>query len=230
MPPKLRHRAVERQTLSEQIYQSLKRAIIERDLAPGERLKEFEIAESLGASRTPVREALSKLEQQGFVRPHRSGGLTVVELSKEDVVEVFGLMKVLETYAAQLAAERISPRRLEQLEKLCDRAERVVEGDGEVLGELNRRFHELLVETAGHRRLQDLIANLRYTIQPYRIVSLTQLEFRRSSITDHRAIVEALRARDGQRLANLIVAHFDVAQRVTLEGLRQEIAAASGQT
>ncbi len=213
---KLKARGVERQTLGGQVYASLKRAILEGDLLPGERLKELEIAQSLGASRTPVREALSKLQIEGFVRPLPSGGLTVVELSEGDVREIFGLIRVLESHAARLAAARVTEEELSRLESLCDSAERDDEEGSERLVELNKRFHEAFIACSRSLRLRDMLGNLRAAMQPYRIVSLGSAEFRRITIRDHREMIAALRARDADRLCRLVEDHLSMAERTTL--------------
>jgi DNA-binding GntR family transcriptional regulator len=219
MSAKLRA-TVERQTLAEQVYTSLKKAIVSGDLQPGERLKELEIARSLGASRTPVREAMSWLEQEGLLQPLRSGGLTVVELSEVDVEEIFGLIQVLESYASRLAAERVSEKQLERMEAVCQRAEELSDDERERLSELNWKFHELLIEAADNRRLQDLIRNLRSAMQPYRAVTLTSDEFRGRSVADHREMIALLRAKAGDRVERLMFEHIGIARRVTLAGLR----------
>ncbi|MGH9323748.1 MAG: GntR family transcriptional regulator [Vicinamibacteria bacterium] len=207
---------MERQTLAVQVYASLKKAILEGDLLPGERLKELEIAQSLGASRTPVREALSKLEIEGLLKPLSSGGLTVVELSEGDVREIFGLIRVLESHAARLAAARVTAEELSRLESLCHYAEQDDESGSERLIELNRRFHEAFIACSGSQRLQDMLSNLRAAMQPYRIVSLGSAEFRRITIRDHRGMIEALRVRDADRLCRLVEDHLSLAERTTL--------------
>jgi DNA-binding GntR family transcriptional regulator len=219
---KLKERGVERQTLAEQVYASLKKAILEGDLLPGERLKELEIAQSLGASRTPVREALSKLEIEGFVKPLPSGGLTVVALSEGDVKEIFGLIRVLESHAARLAAAQVTEEELLRLEQLCDSAERDDQEGSERLIELNRRFHEAFIACSRSQRLRDLLANLRAAMQPYRIVSLGSAEFRRITIRDHRAIIAAMRDRDADRLCRLVEDHLTLAERTTLSNVHTQ--------
>src|ERR1035437_4546288 len=102
----LRRTTIQRQTVTDQVHRRLKQAIIDGEFQAGERLVEVDIAVRLGASRTPVREALSKLEQEGLVTPVRFGGLAVAKLSEVDVVEIFSLIRLLESYAGRLAAER----------------------------------------------------------------------------------------------------------------------------
>lgn len=221
MPPRLRA-LIERQTLADQVYGSIKKAIVEGDLRPGERLREAEIALSLGASRTPVREALSRLEQEGLVQSLKTGGSTVVELSENEMREIFGLIQVLETYASRLAAERITPKQLERLDVVCSRAEQLASTEREKISELNWKFHELLIEVSGNQRLQTLISSLRSAMQPYRALTLHSSKFRGQSVKDHRRVIELLQKRDADGLATLMSAHLGVAQEATLDGIRAQ--------
>ena len=220
---KLKGKMVERHTLADQVYASLKKAMLEGDLRPGERLKELEIAQSLGASRTPVREALSKLEQEGLLQPFPSGGLTVVELSPNDVEQIFGLLKVVEPYACKLALENITEKQLEKIESICARAEELTREENERRIDLNQRFHAMLIEVTGHRRLIELVTNLRSAMQPYRIITMNSPEFQTSPeflelmVRDHTEITRALRARDEERLVELILAHNEVAKRSLID-------------
>lgn len=214
---KLRSRTVERQTLAEQVYASTKKAIVEGDLLPGERLKELELAESLGASRTPVREALSRLEQEGLLSALPSGGLTVVQHSEAEVREIFSLIRLLEGYAARLAAERATPAELDKLDALCQLSEQVDPGEADRLIDLNRRFHEQMIEASGHRRLKGILGTLRSAMQPYRLMSLESPEARAMVVRDHREMVRALREKDLERLVRLINEHMGRAEKSTLE-------------
>ncbi len=219
---KLKSKAVERHTLADQVYAFLKKGIVTGELQPGERLKELEIAQNLGASRTPVREALSRLEQEGLVQPFPSGGLTVVKLSANDVKEIYGLLRVLESYGIRLAAERITIKQLERLESLCARAEQLTTEDIDRLIELNGRFHELLIDVTAHRRLKELVAQLRTALQPYRIVTMLRPDFHGSPqfrdlmVRQHSEITKALRDRDVDRLVELVIEHNELGARTTL--------------
>jgi DNA-binding GntR family transcriptional regulator len=219
---KLKSKAVERHTLADQVYTFLKKGIVTGDLQPGERLKELEIAQNLGASRTPVREALSRLEQEGLVQPFPSGGLTVVKLSANDVKEIYGLLRVLESYGIRLAAERITNKQLERLESLCARAEQLSTEDIDRLIELNGRFHELLIDVTAHRRLKELVTQLRTALQPYRIVTMLRPDFHGSPqfrdlmVHQHSEITKALRDRDIDRLVELVIEHNELGERTTL--------------
>ncbi len=212
----------ERLTLADQVYSSIKQAIISGDLRPGERLREVEVAASLGASRTPVREALSRLEQDGLVKSLKTGGSIVVELSINEMREIFDLIQVLETYAVKAASERITPNQLEKLDMVCSRAERAAINNYETVGELNRTFHELIVDAAGSQRLKVLIGNLRSAMQPYRALALHSKKFREQSVRDHRRMIDLLKNGDTESLGLLMAKHLGEAQEATLEGIRAQ--------
>jgi DNA-binding GntR family transcriptional regulator len=212
----------ERLTLADQVYSSIKQAIIRGDLGPGERLREVEVAASLGASRTPVREALSRLEQDGLVQSLKTGGSIVVELSINEMREIFDLIQVLETYAVKAASERISPNQLEKLDAVCSRAEQAVDSNYDNVSELNRTFHELVIEAAGSQRLKVLIGNLRSAMQPYRALTLHSNKFREQSVRDHRRIVDLLKNGDTASLGLLMAKHLSEAQEATLEGIQAQ--------
>jgi DNA-binding GntR family transcriptional regulator len=214
---------MERLTLADQVYSSIKKAIIEGDLRPGERLREVEVAASLGASRTPVREALSRLEQDGLVQSLKTGGSVVVELSISEMREIFDLIQVLETHAVRMASERITPKQLEKLDTVCSRAEQALKVDQDKVGELNRIFHELIIDAAGSQRLKLVIGNLRSSMQPYRALALQSNKFREHSVSDHRRVVNLLKLGESEKLGMLMAKHLAEAQEATLEGIEAQM-------
>ena len=114
---KLNNKFKERKSLGQDVFDYLKKAIIDQTIEPGSRLVESKIADMLGISRTPLREALHKLEREDWIEKTSSGGFQVVTLTKEDIEQTFGIRSVLEAYAARLATENYHTRDLEPLEK-----------------------------------------------------------------------------------------------------------------
>lgn len=161
------------------------------------------------------------LEQEGLVRPLPIVGLTVAELSEADMDEVFGLLTVLESYAARLAVAHMTEKQIKRLEAACDQSEEVVNTGGDRLSERNWRFHELLVEGSGNGRLQGIVRNLRAAMQPYRAMTLTSTRFRKQSVVDHRKIVALLRAKSTDRLEAFVATHLKFAREVTVAALRE---------
>lgn len=150
------------QPLREVVCETLREAIISGVLRPGERLMEIQLAEELGVSRTPVREAIRKLELEGFVIMIPRRGTYVADLSIKDINEVFEVRSALDSLANGLAAERITEEELEQMERLLVQIGACVDnGNMEKIVELDGQFHDILYRASRNDRLVGIINNLR---------------------------------------------------------------------
>ena len=150
------------QPLREVVCETLRDAIRKGVLAPGERLMEIQLAEELGVSRTPVREAIRKLELEGYVIMMPRRGTYVANLSIRDVNEVFEIRTSLDSLASGLAAERITDEELEHLQRLLvSIGEYIEEGDMDKIVETDMEFHDLLYQASRNSRLVGIIFNLR---------------------------------------------------------------------
>ena len=118
---KLNSKFKERKSLGQDVFDYLKKAIIDQTIEPGSRLVESRLADMLGISRTPLREALHKLEREEWIEKKPSGGFQVVTLTREDIEQTFGIRSVLEAYAARLAAENYNTKDIYPLEKKNER-------------------------------------------------------------------------------------------------------------
>src|SRR5262249_42543927 len=116
----------------------------------------------------------------------------------------------------------ITAKQLEKLSACCTRAEQAVKSDADKVGELNRKFHELLIEASGNERLKAMIFNLRSAMQPYRALTLHSDRFRDQSVRDHRHILELLQRGETEELARLMDNHLRVAQEATLQGIEAQ--------
>ncbi|MFI5527108.1 GntR family transcriptional regulator [Kitasatospora sp. NPDC051853] len=179
------------------VYDSLRRAIVEGDLAAGQRLNMDEIARSLGVSKIPVREAVKHLEADGLLVSRAHSGVSVAVLDAAEMRGVFLAREAVETLVAALAVERITAAGLEELESLQARMRSALD-QGEVgpLAELNSRFHSELARAAGYRVLTVLTEQLMLTVRRYRVNSPLDPEDWRAVITEHEEILTALRGRD----------------------------------
>jgi len=152
---------IHRETLSAQAYRALRQAILSRRYPPGARLVVRELAESLGLSPTPIKEALAALAREGLVRsvPHR--GYQVPSLSAGEIQEIYELRDALEGLAARLAAQRGGPELAQSLEETLNRQREAARaGDLEAYGDLDLAFHRLLWEASGNQRLRRMAENL----------------------------------------------------------------------
>lgn len=157
----VQHSLIRRETLETQVYQVLRAAILEKQLASGERLVQDELATKLGTSRIPVRDALKRLEVEGLVTTNERGSYFVSTFGVEDLEEIYDLRALLEPYAAAKATTRLTASELEELERLVqDMAQAAAAQDRERYVQLNEDFHTILYEASKERRLVRMIKSL----------------------------------------------------------------------
>jgi DNA-binding GntR family transcriptional regulator len=186
----------------------IREAIIDGRLAPGQRLKEEELARELGMSRTPVREALLTLESEGLVESIPRRGATVRSYAVGDLGDVYQLRALLEGYAARRAAVRISPDDVARLEESCDRFERLrAEDDLLDLVQENLRFHSVIHEVAASDRLTALIRKVIEIPLVYKSFYWYSPEQKLISQHYHRQLTRALRLGDGERAELIMKEH-----------------------
>jgi DNA-binding GntR family transcriptional regulator len=192
-------------------YAALKQAITAMDIYdhPEEiRLDERRLSEGLGVSRTPIREAMTLLEQEGFVRTRPRRGIFVVRKTKREIVEMITVMAALESMAARLAAERASVQEIAELHRLMDRFRNA--NDGERLAEYsdaNIAFHQAIIKMSGCALLADMTENLFIHMRAIRKITIHQDNRAARSVVDHMRIIEALERRDPELAERLAREH-----------------------
>ncbi|MHB1406021.1 MAG: GntR family transcriptional regulator [Desulfitobacteriaceae bacterium] len=211
--------------LREIVFEAMREAIIGGVLKPSERLMEIQLAEEMGVSRTPVREAIRKLELEGFVVMIPRKGAYVAGVSHKDVADVFEIRAALEGLAAGLAAERITDDEIEQMERVLLYKEGE-ERDLELIVKSDTDFHALVYKASRNQRLVQILENLREQIQRFRATSLAVPGRVRDAIEEHRAIVEALANHDVEKAQELANSHIVTAENVMFEALRTQALAA----
>jgi DNA-binding GntR family transcriptional regulator len=205
--------AAPRQTAHEYVHRVLRRAILSGDLPGGARLVQYEIAEELGVSTTPVREALRNLTSEGLVDfdPHRGG--VVRSLSFEELTEILELRVLLEPHSIRRAAECIDEETISELERVCELLDR--EEDVADWVDLNRRFHRLHNGAAGLPRLLALLIPLQDATATYTgQAAMWGPELFARAQLDHVAIVDGLRRRDGDALESTILRHIGISREM----------------
>lgn len=200
--------------LREIVFESMREAILSGTLEPGERLMEIQLAEEMGVSRTPVREAIRKLELENFVVMIPRKGAYVAGVSLKDVADVFEIRSALEGLAAGLAAERITDDEVEQMERALFYRASAGEVDLEQIVQSDTDFHALVYKASRNERLIQILANLREQIQRFRTTSLAVPGRMKLAIDEHRMIVEALRNHDSEVAQTLAIAHIVTAENV----------------
>lgn len=209
--------------LRELVFESLREAIINGQLRPGERMMEIQLAEEMGVSRTPVREAIRKLELEGLVVMIPRKGAYVAGLSLKDIADVFEIRRALEGLAAELAADRISEDELEKLERyLVIIAEQIEAGDLQKVVEVDTDFHTLLYQASRNQRLTQIINNLREQIQRFRTTSLSYPGRMKTALEEHRKIVEAISSRDGDQARRSAQEHIENAENSMMSMIQHD--------
>jgi Transcriptional regulators len=209
--------------LREVVFDTLRSAITSGLLQPGERIMENQLAEQLRVSRTPVREAIRKLEQEGFVVMAPRRGTYVADISIRDINEVFEIRSALEVLAAGLAAERISEDDLENLERtLVEIGEYMDKGDTANTVAADVRFHDILYGATGNKTLASIISNLREKLMVFRTISYGYPGRAKRSLEEHRRLVEALGRRNPTMAQQLARKHVDNAEQTLLQSLSEK--------
>ncbi|MCH2394066.1 GntR family transcriptional regulator [Oceanibaculum sp.] len=203
---------------AELVYRALRAAIRDGEMEAGERLRETDIAEKLGVSRTPVREALQRLTAEGLLSVTAGRGVIVTEFDKQQVLELYALREVLEGAAAAFAAERASETDIDTLRQLIE-DEAAGAGDGRSLAATNRAFHAALCEAAHNRYLTSAISALADSIDLLRGTTLAADGRRQEAEGEHRAIVDAIERCDPAGAERIARDHIREARRIRLRML-----------
>jgi DNA-binding GntR family transcriptional regulator len=201
---------VKRRSLEDQAYSALREAIFSGRFKGGERLTQADLAARLSTSRIPVRDALKRLEMDGLVTLDERGACHVVEFDSEDLDETYTLRAVLEPLAASLAIPKLDDEEIQHLHKLANQMVSAAHaGDRALYVELNRSFHVTLYEASGWRRLVRIIETL-WAGRPPLTPIMVSGQLKRS-LSDHRAILAAIDARDVEQTANRLRRHIETA-------------------
>ncbi|MGE5574302.1 MAG: GntR family transcriptional regulator [Bacteroidota bacterium] len=213
-----------RQTISERVYERLRKAIVEGHFAPGERLIQDRLAEQMGVSRSPVREAIRRLESEGLVEVAPVRGVTVINMSIDEAVGLYDLREVLEGLAARLAARNISLEQLSELRNCVKRMEGFLPPKTvpQRWVEENSRFHEIIVKATRNRKLAELLPVLRESIGVLCRAIQSNPGRVPEAMREHEAILSAIARGDAEEAERLGRLHIVHSKNAVLAGLRGE--------
>ena len=211
-PPRLRVEPLETSaSLRTLAYDAIKRAITQMDIyghAGKTRLDERRLSEDLGVSRTPIREAMTLLEQEGFVRSVPRRGIFVVRKTKQEIIEMITVWAALESMAARLAAARASDKDLRALRRMFAEFEKdTPAAHVHEYSQANISFHQTIIRLGGCRLICDMTENLFIHMRAIRAVSIRQDNRAKKSMRDHLAIIDALEKRDADLAERLVREH-----------------------
>ncbi len=208
----------ERKSLGQHVFENLKHAIIKGDITPGEWLVESHIAHMLGISRTPVREAIHKLERERLIERQPRGGFTVLGLSRDDIEETFGIRSILEGYAARLATTKHQTGELKALEEKIEAFQQCLDKrQMKPLPQINTEFHDLLYALSKSPRLIHMINGLRDQIFRFRQMILKEVQMADISNEDHKQMLALMRKREADKVERLVREHILRGQDVVLK-------------
>lgn len=226
----------EKRALSDDVASRLRAAILSGAFAPGERLREEQLARALGVSRGPVREALAELERQGLVVINRNRGAVVAQLSRDDLEELYTLRLVIEELAIRRAAEFSDPQsngamqyRIDEMQTALERG--ITEQEA---AELDLEFHDLIYDAAQHRRLKDAWTNMRPQIHILLLNrNVADVDFREMLVGGHQELLDGIVDSDPDRAAGTLREHlggsYERVSRSLERQLEQQAASAASQ-
>jgi len=196
--------------LSKKVYRILKERSIKGNLAQGSKLLEAKIAEQLGVSRTPIREAIRELAAEGFVKISPNQGVVIINISIEDIQEVLQIRSVLEGLAARLAASKITKEKTKELESFNKNMEKFISKDdiSNFIKE-SEKFHVLILDICGNNRLVQIRKNLDDQIHRYRSISLNIPGRPEYALKEHKEITKALKQGDSAKADELSKMHIE---------------------
>ncbi|MBE6093016.1 MAG: GntR family transcriptional regulator [Selenomonas ruminantium] len=208
------------QPLREVVCESLREAIRSGVLKPGERIMEIQLAEELGVSRTPVREAIRKLELEGYVVMMPRRGTYVASMSIRDINEIFEIRTALESLSNGLAADHITDDELEHLQRLLVIIGGYIkEGNIEKIVETDIEFHDLLYHAARNERLVGIISNLRDQLTRFRTLSMSYPGRLEETLEEHRLIVDAIASGDRKAASRAAERHMENSEKTLLKAM-----------
>lgn len=200
-------------SLADQVFEHLETDILSGKYSKGETLTESKLSAELGVSRTPIREALRRLEQEHLIE-EASKGVVVVGISEKDLDDIFAVRLKLEGQAAAMAAQNYTEEQLAVVREALEFQEFYLDkNDPDRIKSMDSRFHETIYKMSGSTVLYDVLEPLHKKILKYRRASVSNTSRAEASVAEHRAIYEALAARDSALVSKLITEHLENAYR-----------------
>jgi len=209
--------------LRDVVFNTLRQEILTGKLKPGERLMEIHLANKLGVSRTPIREAIRKLELEGLVIMIPRRGAEVAQITLKNLKDVMEVRRALDVLAIELACERMAQEELDALYQACEHfSDAVKTNDTRMLAEADVAFHDQIVLSTGNARLIQLVSNLSEQMYRYRFVYIKEESQHDTLIAEHREIYESIATRDKERAARAASIHIDNQEKSIIRQIRLE--------
>ncbi len=209
--------------LRDVVFNTLRQAILKGELAPGERLMEIQLAEKLGVSRTPIREAIRKLELEGLVLMIPRKGAEVAKISEKSLKDVLEVRRSLEELAIELACQRMTDTDLQELErkqkKFCEAISR---GSAMDIAESDESYHDVIYNCTRNTRLVQILNNLREQMYRFRLEYIKDEDKRQILRLEHEKILKALRSRHVAEARAAVREHIDNQEITVLKNIKEQ--------
>ena len=207
--------------LRDVVFNTLRKEILTGELKPGERLMEIHLANRLGVSRTPIREAIRKLELEGLVTMIPRRGAEVAQITEKSMKDVLEVRRALDALCAELACDRISEEEMGKLEEACAGFEKATRtGDTTAIAKADVALHDIIVAATGNRRLVQLVNNLAEQMYRYRFEYIKDESQHERLVEEHRIIYESIRAKDREAAAAAAKMHIDNQEKSVMRQIR----------
>lgn len=209
--------------LREVVFNTLREAILTGELEPGEHLMEVKLANKLGVSRTPIREAIRKLELEGLVvmTPRRSA--QVAKITREDLTDVLEVRRVLESLSIELCCRNRTTEDIIALKENLNKFKSCIEkNELTEIAVTDVQFHEVIYKSTGNKRLNQILYNLREQMYRYRLEYIKDRHTRDTLIVEHQEIIDAIEKQDVERAKKAILLHIDNQETTILENMEKE--------
>ena len=207
--------------LRDVVFNTLRNAILTGELEPGERLMEIKLADKLGVSRTPIREAIRKLELEGLVVMTPRKSAEVARITKEDLTDVLEVRRVLECLAIDLSCENVTKEEIDEMEENLGKfVEAIRKNDITEIALIDVAFHEIIYKSTRNRRLIQILGNLREQMYRYRMEYIKDKETRESLAREHRIIIDSIIKKDNEAGRKAILEHIDRQEKTILENIK----------
>lgn len=196
--------------LRDVVFNTLRQAILRGELKPGERLMELQLANKLGVSRTPIREALRKLELEGLVNMVPRKGAEVADITEKSLRDVLEVRKALEELSVQLACEKITEEEIEELKRVAERFKDTLDDqDVTKIAEADVAFHDVIYTATDNQKLILLLNNLREQMYRYRVEYLKKEEAYPQLIAEHEELIDNISKRNKEEATRIMCEHID---------------------
>ena len=215
--------------LRDVVFNTLRQAILKGELSPGERLMEIQLAEKLGVSRTPIREAIRKLELEGLVLMIPRKGAEVAKISEKNLRDVLEVRRSLEELAIELACQRMSQEDIEALEQAQEAFKTAIaKGEAMAIAQTDEQYHDVIYQGTRNDKLVQMLGNLREQMYRYRLEYIKDEDKRQVLLVEHEHILKALRNRNIADAKNAAREHIDNQEITVSRNIKEQDTAVLG--